>query len=118
MRAEEVEGNVRFVPHDPAVVRLRRDVEGGTCRQVENAAVVERGRRMAGQNDSEMLDAAAPLTELRADVLGPFPARFVRRAAQSLTADGDELEPSLFELPHFVRLVEAFQDRVQAGRHS
>src|SRR5262245_55794579 len=51
-------------------------------------------------------------------MLGPFPARRVRGAANREAADADDLEASLFEFAQLVGMCELFQYRVDRQRDS
>src|ERR1700716_4180646 len=96
LAAEDVQRDVRLVADDPAVV-TRRYVEEIALAHHHLASVVHLGDRLSVQDEPDVLDLARTLAGRRADVLGPSPARLIRRAPERRRTDRIELEATLFE---------------------
>jgi hypothetical protein len=64
-----MQSGVRRVTHHPAIVRDWGNVENLSRPQLQNATIIESGRRDTAQYIPKMLQRTASLSELRADVL-------------------------------------------------
>jgi hypothetical protein len=108
-----MERNVRLVADDPAVMRNWRDVEEITGFEFDHATVIERDRRRSGENEAKVFDRAPRCADTWTDVLAPFPARLISRAANRHPADVHELKFSFLHHPHFIRRLEPFEDHIE-----
>src|SRR6185295_19704452 len=98
VRAREVERDVATVADDPAVVS-GTDEEEIARRELDDPPVREGDAGASFEHVSDVLHLAEPRPGRGADVLGPAPARLVRRAPDGHGAERDELERSLLEAP-------------------
>ena len=81
--SKKVEGDVWLRADNPTVMRYRRNVKQLACSQLEYCTIVERGRRSARQDKTDMLHLAARGTHARSDVFAPLPSRLVGGASNS-----------------------------------
>src|SRR5262245_61777522 len=98
IRSEKMQGHVRLVADHPTVVGDRRDVEQRAGGEIDRRAVGQGRYRMAGDDESNVLDLTQRRTGQWPHVLGPFPAGLVCRAADGNAADPDDLELAALEL--------------------
>jgi hypothetical protein len=105
-----MEGNVRLVSHDPAVVRRTGDVEQIPLPELDGGSVWERGRRRPSQHQSHMLDGASVAPDRRADMDRPLPARLVSCPADRDVAEPDDLESAVRHLPNFIGILKSFEN--------
>jgi hypothetical protein len=96
-----MERHVRLVAQDLAVV-ARADREQVARTHLVAASVVHRHEVPAGDDQADVLDRAARLAESGPNVLGPAPARLVRRPADRQLADPHDREPPERERPLLV----------------
>src|SRR5438093_4120288 len=75
--AEKMQRNVRLIANDPAVVRHRQDVKELSRSQLDDASIIERSRRGAGEHQANVLNVAPSRAHAWADVLAPLPPRFI-----------------------------------------
>src|SRR6516164_4360579 len=80
------------------------------CVKVNYATIIERNCRGSRENKPDMLNRTMRRTNTRANVLAPFPPRFVRRPTNCDSAEVNQLEFSLLHHAHFIRRVERFQN--------
>ena len=111
-----MQGDVRLVADDPAIV-AGRDVKERAGTEFVDGAVVHCSGGATGKNQPNMLDVAARRSYGWADMRGPFPSRLVSGAADGHIADVNDLELSFLEGANFVRLLKTLQDRIN-GWHS
>src|SRR5687768_5535417 len=90
--SQEMQGDVGFVPHHPAVVRYRWDVENVARAELDHSAIAERGRGGPGEHQSDMLDLASLGADGRTNVNRPLPPWLVGRPADGESGDLDDLE--------------------------
>src|SRR5260370_27308027 len=102
--------NIWLLADHPAVVRYWRDVKEIACSQLENAHIVESGRRCAGQHKANVLDPATGGANTRTDVLAPFPTRLVGGAPDRHASKMYQLESPFLQDANFIRRFEALKD--------
>jgi hypothetical protein len=107
--AHEVQGHVRVISDDPAIVP-RGDVEKVSGLQVDHAAIVHGRHGTTGYDEPYVLDHATFLTRNFAHVFRPLPAWIVGGPADRHLADFDQFEPALLKIAHCIWFVEALQD--------
>src|ERR1700680_350471 len=108
----EVQRDVGLVADDPAVVRLRRDVEQGAGGELDLPAIAHRGHAAAGDHDADVLDLAEVAPGQRPDVGRPAPSGLVLGAADGETAEAHEVEAPLLEDAGLVRVLETLEDQL------
>ena len=91
-------------------VRYWRDVKEIACSQLENAPIVESGRRRAGQHKANVLDPAPSGANTRTDVLAPLPAWLVGGAPDRHASQVHQLESPFLQHANFIRRLEALKD--------
>jgi hypothetical protein len=113
LTAEDVQRDVGFVAHNPAVV-TGRNVEEVPRAHHNLGTLVHLRHRLAAQHESDVLNLARALARRRTNMFRPFPSRLVGRAADSRRPHAVELESALLEGPHLGRIVEV--DQLQVHR--
>src|SRR5215207_7287809 len=113
--AQQMQRYVWHVADHPAVVFLWGDVKDRSRREVNDSAVVERSRSMAGEHGSEVLHGAPTCADARPHVHRPLPAGLICRPAEGLVGDGYELQSAPVEFSDLVGRLEARKDRVHAA---
>jgi hypothetical protein len=108
LATEDVERDIRLVADDPAVVAWR-NVEEVAGLHHPLGAVVHLGDGLAAEYEPDVLDLARRGADDRSDVLGPAPARLVRRPTDRRRPNPIELEAPLLEVSGLGRLVEVDQ---------
>jgi hypothetical protein len=108
--SKKVEGDVWLRADNPTVMWYRRNVKQIACSQLEYCTIVERGRRSARQDKTDMLHLAARGTHARSDVFAPLPSRLVGGASNSHSPDAHQLEAPLLQHANFIRRFEALED--------
>jgi hypothetical protein len=88
-------------------VRHRRDVEQLARPQLDDAPVVERGRRDARDDEPDVLDRSPRRPDRRPDVLRPSPPRLIGRTADGDAGQSHDLESALRHLPDFIGSLKA-----------
>jgi hypothetical protein len=109
---QEVKRNVWLLTHDPAIVRLRWDVEHLTRPQLDYASIGKGGSGGSGHHEADVLDGASRLANGRAHVLRPPPTRLIGGSANGHTADSNELEAAFHHFTNLVGLIEALENDV------
>jgi hypothetical protein len=109
-RAEKMQRHVQLLAHHPTVMRVSRNVEEGSRKEVVHLPVGELHRRVTGKDEADVLDITPIRPDRRSDVHRPAPARLVDGPADRHTGQRDELEPALLEVPHFIGGVESLED--------
>src|SRR4051794_7458878 len=113
LASQEVERHVGIVADDPRVVP-RRHVEEVARAHHALLAVVHPDGRGARHHQPDVLDRARRGAGRGADMLGPAPARLVRRPADGHRPDAVDLEAPLLELPHLGGIREVQEREVHA----
>ena len=110
--AEEMQGDVRLVAYDPAIVagRSGRYVKERAGTEFVDDTIVHRSGGATGKNQPNMLGVAARRSYSWAHVRGPLPSGLVSGAANGHAADVDDLELALFECADFIGSFETLQD--------
>ena len=111
LRAEQVDGNIRFVADHPTIVP-RRNIENVPCFHFDDFAVAHGRRGFAGNDNSDVLNFTHGLIEIATDVRRPLPAGLVRGSTQSHSGDIKEIESALLERAYLVGRVEALENYV------
>src|SRR5262245_15598992 len=104
--AQKVKGDIRLLPHHPAIVRYLRNVEELAGPKREHPPILQRCGGCARHHKPDMCHGAALSADSRANVLRPPPPRLVGGSADGEAADTDDLELSLL---HHARLVGRFE---------
>ena len=112
-RAHEVQRDVRFIPDDPAVMGLGRNVKESAGGKFPNPAVIKRGRGSPLQNQPEMLDAAAVCAHGGTYIHGPAPPGFVGGATDRHAPDRNELEAPASEATDLVGRLETLENDIE-----
>jgi hypothetical protein len=84
-------------------------VEEVTRAHFDDSAICEGGSGGASDHEPDVLDLAAILSQLAADVLGPAPAGLIRGAPYAHAADAHELESAHGHFPDLIGMLEALQ---------
>ncbi len=116
--AQKMQGDVRFVPDNPTVVRSWRNVKEFTRFQFDHGVVVERDGGDSGKDKADVLHWTARGADSRSDVLAPTPARLISRATDRDAAEMNNLESAFLEFANFVGPFEPFQNDLELiGTH-
>src|SRR5262249_55665227 len=108
--SEKVQGNVRLIADNPAVVRYRRNVKQLAGFQFNYATIIERNCRSSRKNEPDMFNRAARPADTGANVLAPFPPGLICRTSDCDSAEVHQLKFALLHHAHFIRRVERFQN--------
>ena len=119
-RAEKMQRNIWLTAHNPAVVARRsgRNVTEHTRAQFMDRAVFHRGGGAPGEHHPHMLDVTARSTHAGTHMNLPLPSWLVGGATDGHAPDVHDFELPFFEGSHFIRLLEAPQNRIRRLDHS
>src|SRR5438552_10839967 len=106
---QEVQGDVRLVPDDPAVVRLRRNVEKLARSQLHHSAIRESSGSRAREHQADVLDGAVSRTHTWPYMRRPTPPRLVGRATDREAAEVHQFEATFDHLSDLVGGLEPLQ---------
>src|ERR1017187_6001347 len=114
LRAEEVQRDVRFIAHYPAIVtgRPRWDVEEHAGAEFVDRAIIHGSGGTAREHQANMLNVAARCPYAWPNMKRPLPAGLIGGAADGHAPDANQFELSFFERSNLVWLLETLQDYV------
>jgi hypothetical protein len=106
-----MQGLIRFISYDPAVV-ARGNVEEIAGIHLDNPAIRHRCDGLPCDDHANVFDIAVDESYGSSYISRPLPPWSVYGAADHHATEANQVESSFWEGPYFVRLVEALQDHV------
>src|ERR1700736_1029338 len=113
IRPEEMERHIRFLAHDPTIVRHRRNIEEFSRVHFDHAPIIESCRRYTREHHADMFNMTASSAKRFADVLAPAPTRLISSATDRHAAEVDDFKLTFHQLSRLIGRLETLQDDIE-----